>query len=293
MPEGPEVANIAIQLNIKLSSHILNDIQYIGGRYINHGLPELHDEFVESLPLVVKEVEFKGKLIIFVLENKYGDKWWIFNTLGMSGGWNLEKSKHSHIIFNFCDKGKGDDFQIYFTDQRRFGTIKYCKSEQEYQKKLKSLAGGFLGKHQISLDEFKKAISKNKKKNFAKTLMDQKSICSGVGNYLLSEVCYQTGINPWKTFEELSEEKIKELYYSISETIKSSFKSGGATIMNYSDIDGKEGEYTFSFQVYGQKKDPDGNKVRKGKGPHGRSIWVSDKYDWIREENKDETSEDQ
>jgi formamidopyrimidine-DNA glycosylase len=292
MPEGPEVANISIQLNYKINGHILNDIQYIGGRYLNHGLPEFHDEFVDSLPLVVKDVEFKGKLIIFVLENNYGDKWWIFNTLGMSGGWNLEKSKHSHIVMNFCDQGDGDDFQIFFTDQRRFGTIKYCKSYNEYQKKIKSLAGGFLGKHQISLDQFKKAVNKNKKKNFAKALMDQKSICSGVGNYLLSEVCYQTGINPWKTFEDLSEKKIEELYHSISKTIADSFKAGGATIMNYSDIDGKEGDFIFSFQVYGQKEDPDGNEIRKFKGPHGRSIWVSDKYDWIEAENESSLDSD-
>ena len=118
--------------------------------------------------------------------------------------------------------------------------------------------------------------------------MDQKSICSGVGNYLLSEVCYQTGINPWKTFVDLSEKKIEELYHSISETIKSSFKAGGATIMNYSDIDGKEGEYTFSFQVYGQQEDPDGYIIKKSKGPHGRSIWVSDKYDWIKDTDETE-----
>jgi DNA-formamidopyrimidine glycosylase len=277
MPEGPEVAFIAEQLNKELKNGFLNDWSFIGGRYEKHGPPELYDQFIKGIPYLIEEVEYKGKLIIFHLMNNDGDKWWIFNTLGMSGGWNVEEEKHSAIKVDFVDCGIKT---IYFNDQRRFGTIKFCNYEKEYQKKIKSIANGFLGKYIITFDEFKINISKNLNKNITKTLMDQKSICSGIGNYLISEICFITGINPFKNFSDLSHKEIKLLYETIYETINLSYKAGGASIRNYSDLKGNDGAYTYNFKVYNQKKDPDGNDIYKKEGPHKRSLWISNKYDW-------------
>ena len=47
-------------------------------------------------------------------------------------------------------------------------------------------------------------------------------------------------------------------------------KSGGS----YRDINGNEGQFTFSLQCYGREYSPEGRQViRNTKGPHGRSIW--------------------
>jgi DNA-formamidopyrimidine glycosylase len=277
MPEGPEVAFIAEQLNKELKSGYINDFDFIGGRYENHGPPELYDHFIERLPYYIDEVEYKGKLIVFHLTDSQGERWWIFNTLGMSGGWNVEKDKHAAIEIQFVDCGVET---LYFNDQRRFGTIKFCKDEDEYIKKIKSIASGFLGKYQISFDEFDKNVKKHSSKNITKTLMDQKSICSGIGNYLISEICYLTGINPFNNFDNLSSKQIKLLYDTISKTIQLSYKAGGASIRNYSDLKGNDGAYTYSFNVYNQKQDPEGNEIHKKEGPHKRSLWISSKYDW-------------
>ena len=123
MPEGPEVACLAEELNKNLKNKVLNDFEFIGGRYVKHSLPEYFEEFKECLPLKILKVEYKGKLIIFHFEGG----WYMFNTLGMSGCWTYDKLKHSHIRLQY------EKEEIFFTDVRRFGTViftndeKYCK----------------------------------------------------------------------------------------------------------------------------------------------------------------------
>ena len=69
MPEGPEVACLAEELNKNLKNKVLNDFEFIGGRYVKHSLPEYFEEFKDCLPLKISKVEYKGKLIIFHFEN--------------------------------------------------------------------------------------------------------------------------------------------------------------------------------------------------------------------------------
>ena len=71
MPEGPEVANIATQLNILLKDYYIDDIQILGGRYSKHGPPDNYQEFIDCFPLQLKEVEFKGKLIVWIFEKLF------------------------------------------------------------------------------------------------------------------------------------------------------------------------------------------------------------------------------
>lgn len=283
MPEGPEVAFIANQLNKELKGKSITSFDILGGRYSRHAEPDGLKDFRKNLPMNINEVEFKGKLIIFHFEDEEGNKWWMFNTLGMSGGWSVNQTKHSHLRLGYREEDLDEDEKderIYFTDQRCFGTVKFINDEKEYNKKMKSIPGGFLGKYLITFDEFKKNVEKKKDKNIAKCLMDQKSICSGVGNYLLSEICFSAAVNPWKDFDSLDDDDVKFLYDIIKEIIEYSYKAGGASIKNYSDLNDNDGEFVYDFQVYMQEEDPNGYPVIKKEGPHGRTIHVSTIYDW-------------
>ena len=272
MPEGPEVACLTEELNKNLKNKVLNDFEFIGGRYVKHSLPEYFEEFKDCLPLKISKVEYKGKLIIFHFENG----WYMFNTLGMSGCWTYDKLKHSHVRLQY-----DDEKEIFFTDVRRFGTVIFTNDENEYNKKLKSIANGFLGKYIISLEEFQKNVKKHNKKNIAKGLMDQKSICSGVGNYLLSELVFDTGINPFLNFSDLEESDITTLYESCNRLINDSYNNGGTSIRNYTDMNGEDGDNYYNLKVYGQEEDPDGYEIKKVKGPHGRTLWLSTCYYFV------------
>ena len=80
MPEGPEVKIIGEQLSSILSNKTLVELKILSGKYT--GKCELlnYHQFSKSLPLKIKKIETKGKLIYFILEHG----WYLFNTLGMS-----------------------------------------------------------------------------------------------------------------------------------------------------------------------------------------------------------------
>jgi len=269
MPEICEVSHITDQL-WELRKELLLDIQILGGRYSRHTLLD-KDILKENLPLRWKDVQSKGKFIWFVFENKWKDRFFLWNTLAMTGGWTLKRQKHSGVLLQF------ESFQLYFNDTRCFGTLKVCFEESQMNRKLNSIGKSWLSPYHgkkrtigISLEEFRDTCKPNV--NVCKFLMNQ-SIFSGIGNYLLSEILHDSSISP---FVVLGEIDIEKLYKSICKIILNSYELDGVSLKDYYGVDGEKGEYQHYIQVYGKKYTPEGKKVIKKIGPHGRSVYFTE-----------------
>lgn len=263
MPEGPEVKTFADQLNQIVGGKKLVDGKVLGGRFLKDPISlELL-----KLPCLIKEVRVKGKFIYWMLEGEV----FFFNTLGMTGGWGLEKEKHAHLELQLED-GK----RLYFIDPRRFGTFKMVCGAEKLQEKLDSLGPDMLN-DPPTLIEFEKRITK--KLNICQILMDQK-IISGVGNYIKAESLYLAGISPWRIGTSLTAEEIKKLYQAIRQVMTESYTAGGTTLATYRDTQGNKGEYWQQLKVYGKEKDGEEREVIKEGTPDGRTTW------WVREAQK-------
>ena len=222
------------------------------------------------------EVKSKGKLIYFEFENG----WYLICRLLMSGGWFLEKApKHNHFEMVYSIKsGKGNKTKsVWFVDPRHFGTLKWTNNKSVLEEVLNDIGPDLLNdKDKISGEDYlnKMKNSKNGKKKIAVVLMDQ-SVFSGVGNYLKSEILYEAKVSPHAIINNIPDEKILEIFKITLDKITTSYKSGGASVRDYSDIRGQEGKYSFTFAVYKKKTDPLGNKVKMEKTKDGRtSHWV-------------------
>ena len=131
MPEGPEVKRISEYLNNFFRQNSILDISILKGRY----LKKLPDGFKDiKFPLAVKKIKTKGKFIYFILNNDIS----IWNTLGMSGYWSTLKKKHANVCFK-TNKGN-----IYFIDQRNFGTLKFCYDYNCLESKLNNIGPDML-----------------------------------------------------------------------------------------------------------------------------------------------------
>ncbi len=235
----------------------------MSGRYVTHGPPSGLGEFIDSLPATVTKVGCKGKFIYILFDNDYS----IWNTLGMAGSWSPIIGKHSRFKLNFKDGS------AYFNDIRNFGTIRVTSDVGDLYKKLGSLGPDMLSEN-VSDTVFMARLRKKNLKTVAEAIMNQ-SIISGVGNYLKSEALYLAQISPHRNVLDLSDQELSSLNAAIKLTIKSAYKSGGATIHTFLDFDGKEGEYTRRFAVYNQKYDPSGNRVvRETTRDKRTSFWV-------------------
>tara|TARA_Y100000310_G_scaffold91181_1_gene88486 strand:+ start:6630 stop:7436 length:807 start_codon:yes stop_codon:yes gene_type:complete len=265
VPEGPECRRIAVQLAERVTNRQLLNVEILSGRYQKHGPPEGMEDILEWSPIGIFGAGVHGKFIFVLLEGE----WSIWSTLGMTGRWSSEMTKHSRLKFSLSD---GD---IYFTDPRNFGTVKFVKGKDKILNKIKSLGLDMLAE-KISNEDFYSIIRKETDKPLVKVLMDQTKF-SGIGNYVKAEALYLSRISPHVLCCDLSDEKLLKLKNSIELVLKESYNSGGTTIQTYSDMHGNPGNYNQKLMVYSQKIDPTGHPVIKEVTADGRTThWVPD-----------------
>jgi len=283
MPEGPECTRTARQVDRAVRGKSLVNLNFISGRYTKN-LPDGFANFyiaLEDNHLPVKGVFNKGKFIWW----EFGDLFpicYMYTTLGMSGNFKLQPSKHTRIAFYF-----DDDTAVYYNDQRNFGTIKFVFDDKDHQKKLDSIGPDMLN-NPCTLSEFLRIARLKPRWTMVKWLMDQSQI-SGVGNIYKSESLFLAGIRPDKLIEECTDEELEKLYHAVCQILSASYSTGGATIRNYSDLYNNHGQYTrFAsnpneivaargghVMVYNQTQDIYGNPVERIKLNDGRTTFWS------------------
>jgi len=282
MPEGPEVLTIVDMMNFYMTNKIVIGMEFLSGKH-GEDNPDQYDSFIDDLPLKVDRVYCKGKLIIIQLSNNSGDKWWILNHLVMTGSWQLKCKKEEYvrcrIEFEPMDSyGSLDITSIDFSDVRDLGKFDFINDEDVLDDRLSELAPGFIGDYIIDYKTFQSNIENGKKGCLITKLRDQKSICSGIGNYLISEIMYDAGLSHLLKCNELSEDQIQKLYNSCKTIITQSYVNGGLSIENYVDINGIKGTFEPFLKVYRKdgkggrgSTDPYGNKVVSVK--KGQTFW--------------------
>lgn len=263
MPEGAEVKLYSLDLHHFIQGKHLESVKVLSGRYTKKPIDRL-EEVKSKLPLKVNKVDAYGKFLYWVLEKDN----YLFSTLGMTGAWTTKKSKHSRVEFSFSDGSI-----VYYTDVRNFGTLSFQVGEEKLEKKIKNLGPDMLSER-VCLASFKERLLKKKNWTIAKAIMDQ-SVISGVGNYVKAESLYLAKISPHRLVSSLSDLELNLLKEKIQEVLYVAFSNRGASFKNYKDFGGKKGNFSRSFAVYAQKKDPYGNEVIKEKTPDGRTThWV-------------------
>jgi formamidopyrimidine-DNA glycosylase len=267
MPELPEVARTALSLNNRIGNAQLTEMTIHSGRYSRHGAPKGFNDLQSDLPAKVEKVEFYGKLIVFTFTGKSGKAWYMWNTLGMSGGWRTEHSKHGHVELK-TSKGS-----VFFTDARNFGTIRVTDSLEETKRKIKSVGPNHLN-DVISDELFKERLMKRENETLAEVLMNQ-GLIGGIGNYIKAEVLYRAKLSPHRKVNELTDEDFSNLNQYTKEVVETSFDNRGATIRTYTGMDGESGEFVEFFKVYGRKTCESGYEVAREETKDGRTThWV-------------------
>ena len=113
MPEGIEIRKFADVLRNNILGHKITHINILKGRYAKKEF-EGFSVLKKELPLTVESINTKGKFTYFTLSNNDKKQFYIFNTLGLSGGWTVKaKNKSDFAKCENCHyikkEGNGDD----------------------------------------------------------------------------------------------------------------------------------------------------------------------------------------
>ena len=280
MPEGPECKILANSLNKKFKGSYLTNIEIYSGRYKTHGPFRNYNKLIIELPLKITSVNAYGKFIWFEFDNSNLTLW---NTLGMTGWYQMDEDKHNNIGFHYKKSGKESSaFQtgskghekdkiLYFNDFRNFGTF-IVDTKENLDKKLKSFGLDILDKKDNT--ELFLQLVKKSKKSICEILLNQK-IVAGSGNYLRADALYLAKINPFVKPSELTDENLKNLYNCLRQLAWYHYdeEQGRKLKIIKKNINFKPIKDRIFF-VYSQKKDIQGFDVYR-KDINGRTIHYS------------------
>ena len=101
MPEAVEVRKFADIISTNVLGHNITSINILKGRYHTHNHThkkpfEGYEELVKALPLKIESINTKGKFTYMKLVSNT-KIFYLFNTLGLTGGWTLKSNKKSNF----------------------------------------------------------------------------------------------------------------------------------------------------------------------------------------------------
>lgn len=271
MPEAPECRIITEGLRKELTGNLVTHVTFLSGRYVTHGVPEGFGDWHASLPQECLGVGVKGKFIHLLF-----DGWSVWNTLGMSGIW----LKHGNDYGRMClDYTRRDDStgQLFFSDIRNYGTLKFVRGRAALDRKLASLGLDHL--NDAITPEMTLAVLMRKRnidRTLAEVLMDQSSF-AGVGNYCKAEILWRCRLSPHRTPRSLTDGDRMALHDNTIAVLREAYEHNGMVLSDYASLYGKgagfddERSGVFERQCYGRKRDALGNEVVMEETKDGRT----------------------
>lgn len=268
MPELPEVYILQNKIKPLIINQTITSFTFDQGKF--HKKPPANfDSFTNDLPLKVSNVYRKGKSLIIHF-NKKNKNWFCCILFGLHGFlryndnkfvqnyYNNKKNIHGTLKFNDID-------DILYVNTTGFGTsFSFFNNIDDYRKFLNTFAIDILDKNfteSYLIDKIENF--KNKKKLICVALMSKSDICSGIGNYMKSEILYDSNISPYRSIDKLTKNDISKLHKSIIKITNIHIKNNG-----------KSQDY---FKVYNRKIDDKNNNIIYEKTPDKRyTYWVKE-----------------
>jgi formamidopyrimidine-DNA glycosylase len=216
MPEIPEIASRAREMNLSLPGKAIKSIEVLQPKCLN--LPP--DDFIRSLEgAVIHEVTYHGKWI--QVNTSSG---WLLLNLGMGGEILLTSrdklpSKY-RLVFDFTDS---TCLTINFW---WFGYAYYAPLDD-----LRSISMiARLGPNvlDLSVEEFASLVKTQSGKMRVKAFLLDQTRVAGIGNAYIHDILFLAGLHPMRFLRDLSDEDITRLHSSIHEGLVPSLEKAGA-----------------------------------------------------------------
>ena len=241
MPELPEIAVKARQMNEKISGKRIADIKVNQPKNLN--IPV--SGFVKTVKgKTVNSVSSKGKWIFIKLDPAY----YMLINLGMN----------ADLLFfspgqKFPEKCQ---FKLTFTDKTGFtiqfqwvGYIHILEEKDLNKHKLTAKIGVSPIGEDFTLNYFQKLLA-GKKGRIKSFLIDQKNI-AGIGNVYIQDILFKAKLHPNRKISTLSQEEISDLYKAILYILNRSVQLGGLAYEK--DFYGQNGKLTINEFLVGYK----------------------------------------
>jgi formamidopyrimidine-DNA glycosylase len=238
MPELPEIASRAREVNQYLSGKTIAGIQVLQPKSLN--LPV--EQFTAALTgATLRSAANRGKWI--VVET---DRGWLMINLGMGGEiWLVSPTtlpEKRRLVFDFTDSSC---LSINFW---WFGYVHFAPlGELDKHPMLARLGPNALD---LSLDQFH-ALLAGQRSAVKSFLLDQSRL-AGIGNAYIHDILFLARLHPLRTIHSLSPAEIDGLYQAIHRGLQPSLDKGGA--FYETNLLGQKGGFLFDDILVGYRE---------------------------------------
>jgi formamidopyrimidine-DNA glycosylase len=244
MPELPEVETVKNGIKSKLENLRLRAID-INIEKLRVPVPK--KELLNLINFKITKIHRRAKYLILDLDCNDS----IIFHLGMSGKLiltrnNYQIKKHDHLVFYF-----EDHYILVFHDPRRFGLVEVELTDSLANSRLLSNLGPEPFDRNFNASYLMNKF-KNKKIPIKLAIMDN-NVVVGIGNIYAAESLFLAKIHPLQPSNSISLNLLRKLINSCQIILQKAIISGGSTLKDYVDSDGKAGYFQHDFKVYGKE----------------------------------------
>jgi formamidopyrimidine-DNA glycosylase len=241
MPELPEIAVVARQMNKEITGKRIADIEVRQPKNLN--MPAR--EFTKTVKgKTVSNVSSRGKWIVIKLNKQY----YMHINRGMNADVLFFTSEQKlpqkyQFKLTFAD---GTGFTIQF---QWFGYIHLVSENSLNKHKMTAQLGISPLDREFTLEGFRNLLA-NKKGRIKSFLINQKNV-AGIGNVYIQDILFKAKLHPNRKISTLSEKETKNLYRAILDVLNQSIKLSGLAYEK--DFYGREGKLTIDRFLVGYK----------------------------------------
>ena len=153
--------------------------------------------------------------------------------------------KHTHLVFHLSSND-----QLFFRDVRKFGKVQHIPSGEQCVR-LERLGPDALV---ASLDHIWPLI-KSRKIAIKSALLDQ-TLLAGVGNIYADEALFHGGVRPTRPSNRVKKKELAAIIAALRIVLNRSIDTGGSSISDYVQPNGKDGGFQDERKVYGRTGEP-------------------------------------
>jgi len=164
--------------------------------------------------------------------------------------------QHTHLVVSFDDGGPA----VLFRDVRKFGKVRLLEPG-ETEPRLEKLGLDALevsGEHLFGCSRGRKVAVKS-------LLLDQGAV-AGVGNIYCDEALFVAGVRPTRRALRVTRREYDAIATALRQVLERSIETGGSSISDYVNPDGRDGAYQDERRVYAREGEPCpacGDPIRK------------------------------
>jgi len=249
MPELPEVETVARQLDPLLAGRVIERLQVFDHR-LDPGRPRgIRGRRVGRVFRAGKQVVIETAATGSVDRGP-----WLVCHLRMTGRllWQEGRPRRpEHGRARLCVWQGAVDF----VDPRRFGTLRWCRSEEEFAPPgLEPLDPG------LSARRLGSSIAGSRQP--IKIWLMRQDRLTGIGNIYASEILHEAGISPSRPAAGLDAAELRRLHRSVRTVLRRAIRHCGTTFSDFQGAQGVTGSYQQRLGVYGRE----GARCRRCRG---------------------------